>query len=353
MDKEKMSHLLFQYASNCQFDDVLNITQQLKTTSSEVLQDAYLIQAQIKLLTADETLLADLEKAEQIDGRPHFPCLNRYWLADSPDRFSIFPKPPGALESFVNALPQVEEKLFHWYGEPGRRMVRQIHSEILYFSGRFHEAIDLAKPWENPEGTGGMDDILVQCVLFRSYLAIGSPEKAQQCMINMVRMSKSHPECLASYQAIRSWANLTTGWSGDSPRYYNDSQGKMLPALDDRLEAIRKGFSRTSAFEEPFVKFAKQRGGEVYSFRQYYMDVFHAIYWFYAGDDQQANSKFMKSYRLALASNLTMPFIEYGEQIIPLMQYVRDSELECSDDWISMIIAQAEAYEKSLDAYRM
>ena len=353
MNGHKSLELLFQYASEYKFHDFTkSFLESASYLHPSELGDAYLMQSQIKLFSADETLLEDLEQAERYEAAPRFPCLKDQWIPDSPNRFVVFKRTRDALRDFLQSLPQVGEKMRHWYGEAGVGMVRQMQSEILYFCGNFNEALRLAKEQGEASQRHCADDISSQYVQFRCYLAMGSNKEAERCMLDMIRSANAHPECLRPYLIVRDWANLTTGWSGDNPRFSEIPNGEMLPVLEDRLTAIRKGISRLSLSEEPFVEYAKYRYKEVCTMREHYMDIFHAIYWFQVGDTRQALAHFMRAYRVSSASGLVMPFAEYGKQIVSFLRYVRDSGTTCSHDWIAMTVSLAERYEESLRAYR-
>ncbi|MDL2263336.1 hypothetical protein LJC31_01645 [Synergistaceae bacterium OttesenSCG-928-I11] len=353
MDSDKCLERLFRYASEYKFRDFSDRFAELAPQfPAEALRDAHLIAAQIKLFAADETLLDDLEKIAEIEGPPRFPCLSECWLPDSPNRFIVFKKTRGAVRDFLQNLPRVEELLSRWYAEAGASMARQVRSEVLYFSGAFEEARRLAEKQLEKSRERRADAIPAQYVRFRCCLAMGLGEEAEACMLDMIRMARVHPECLGPYRVVRDWANLTTGWSGDTPRFCEVPDGGAQPVLEDRLAAIRTGISRLSPLEEPFVEYAEREYGEAYTVRQYYMDIFHALYWFQVGDPGQAEAHFMRAYQISVASDLVMPFVEYGSQIIPLLRHIEGGSTVCSQEWIARIRSLAEGYEQSLHEYR-
>ncbi|ULQ60977.1 tetratricopeptide repeat protein [Brucepastera parasyntrophica] len=353
MDKSKDLEVLYHYAAERRFKAFNELwAKAVSGGPDNEFPDAYLMRAQIKLFAADETFLEDLETAGRIHAKSRFPCLNSQWLSDSPNRFIVFSKKPDALQRFLQRLPEAKDKMEHWFGKPGGNMVRQIQSEIFYFTGRFTEAINLAEEQQIMDSGNHTDEILLQCVLFRCHLATGNTEKAEQNMLNMIRLSEAYPECRKSYQSIRTWANLTTGWSGDSPRFCNDFQGKTYPVLDDRQEAIRMGFDQITVLETPFIEYAEHSYDQPYTMRQYYMDIFHALYWFQTSDFQQTESHFLTVYNIAAASGLIMPLAEVGGHIIPLLQHIRDTSQVCSPELIGRILSLAEQYEENTEAYR-
>lgn len=342
---------LFKHASEYKFgdfDESFGVAS--PDFTSEELGEALLMRAQIKLFSSDETFADDMRHAESLNASIRFPCLNDVWTCDSPNRFVVFNDTDDALRNFSELLPSAEKIFGTMYGEPGAVMVRQVQNEILYFSGNFREALDLAE--RTADRGHGTDIILSLYVMFRCCLAMGLRQKAERCMMEMIRTARARPECLDAYLVVRGWANLTTGWSGDSPRFRGTPRGEASAVLEDRLKAIRNGISWLSPKEMPFVGYASRKYGEACTMRQHYMDIFNAIYWFQAGDTEQSGEHFMKAYRVSAASGLVMPFAEYGTQIIPLLRYAESIDTACSREWIASILSYAERYEECLRVYR-
>lgn len=345
--------LLFRRASEYEFDEFIERFSELEAGRPlEDIWEAYLMRAQIKLYAADDTLWDDLRKIARFDGRPAFPLLGGLWLADAPNQFIVFSRAPGALEGFYRKLPSALQEFSRWYGEQGGLMVRQIQGDILYFLDDPGAALEVAEELHRSACLNRTDAILAQCLRFRCYLALCLPQQAEECMLDMVRLSQTYPECQPVYRALRTWANLTTNWNGDNRRFYNDSNGRRRPVLDDRLEGVRRGTSKTTPLEKPFIGYAEQSDEYAYAIRQYYMDLLHAMYWFEVDDPQQTESYFRKLYQVAFDSGVCMPLVECGEQITPLLRHVRDQGWDCSRQWLDRLIARAGQYEKSLNAYK-
>ena len=345
--------LLFQYACEYKFSEFESAFSELeRSLPVEEFWEAYLLRMQIKLYAADGTLLDDLKKAEAAGGTPRFPCLNHAWRCDTPNRFCVFSKAPDSLRTFFCALPQAEEGMRRWHGEIGGSMIRQVQSELLYFMGAFDEAIAVATAQRDVRRENDTDTICALNVLFRCYLAKGCTAEARQCMRDMAELSKAKPECAAPFESIRKWTDLTTGRGGDTPRYAGPPDGTAKPVFEDRLEAIRGGYALISPLENPFVRYAEKRYRDVVTMRQYYMDIFHTIYWFQVKDYRQTESFFAHIFQVAAASGLTAPFAEYGKQIVPLLRHAKGWGIEYPDDWIAETIALAEQYEGGLNAYR-
>ena len=346
---------LFEYAVRCEFEDFNALFKVMELELPEKkMAEAYLMRGQIKLITTDLTAVGDLKKGAELIERPHYPCLDSLWHADSANRFIVFPRGKGVLVSFLMLLPEAKEKMIRLYGEAGNALVRRIRYEIYYYIGAAGAVIDYVESHPNImlSNNSNIDRMYMLSLCFRSYLSMGENEKAEQSMLGMIKMSQKYPECLQIYQEVRGWANVTTGWSGDTPRFYRDSNGHMQSVLNDRVEAVRRGIGKGRQLESCFVGFAQSAYENTYTIRQYYMDIFHAMYWLSVGDCRQAEYYFIRLYEIAEASGVIMPFVECGEQILPLLQYMRDSEVDCPSEWISKIISMASRYEESLNSYR-
>ena len=128
--------VLFQHARSYRFNEFDSLFREMEGgMPSDTFSEAYLMRAQIKLYTADLTILDDLEKAMKGGRAPQFPPLINSWESDGNNHFITFPKAPNLLKEFVAALPAVREKLSYWYGTQSDVVLMQLQGEIRYFSG--------------------------------------------------------------------------------------------------------------------------------------------------------------------------------------------------------------------------
>ena len=355
MESQAIISRLYQQAAALQVSDFYALfSQSAPVLTAADRAEAHRLCAQLKLLAADRSFCEDLRLAD--DGRPpQFPCLFSSFLPKSPNRFVVFSKSEGALDAFQKRLPEADGLLRQWYGEAGSGTVFQIHSEILYFSGRHDEAVALALKQRERADDDPAAALMAGYVLFRCRLAMGMTNEAETHMLDIIRVNKEnaeHPTCSLIYRCIRDWANLTTGWSGDTPRYHRTPDGSVLPVLEDRAAAIQKGISQLSPTEEPFAKYARLCYDSAYTMRQLYMDIFYAMDQYRAGNRVQAQAHFHLAYLAASTGGLVMPFVEYGKQIIPLLDGLLENDARYSPAWIQWSIPLAREYEESLNQYR-
>ena len=349
MNNDKSMKLLFQYACDHKFVDFdVLFSKMEEELSPDEFWEAYLMRAQVKLYTSDLTILDDLARAEQGNAAPCFPLLLSLWQYDGVNHFIVYPKAAGALKEFLAALPQVSEKLSCWYGTQSRVALLQLQGEIFYFMGDIKAALPFAEAQRIAEAKNHIDTMLALILEYRCYLALIQPEKAHECMFDIIRHSKAYPECVEIYKRFRQWANLTTGWSGDSPRFYEDEEGKKQPILADRMEGIKFGTARDTPLESPFLEYAQRSYDGAYKIRQHYVTLFHAMYWLSIDDCKQAEAYFKKVYEIMSTSGLLMPIIECGEQVIPLLKYMqqRDANLRLDN-----LMSRAAHYEEALKQY--
>ena len=349
MKTDKNMKLLYQYAHGYNFSEFELLFRKMEPeTPSEVFWEAYLMRAQLKLYTTDLTMLDDFAKAAEGHGMSQFPPLVNNWKSDGLNHFVVFPKTHGHLKKFVSLLPTVREKLSCWYGSQTDIVLMQLQSEILYFIGDIEKALPLAELQRTISGTH-IDAILALILKFRCYLALMQTKKAEQCMFDIIRHSKTYPECVGIYREFRCWANLTTGWCGDSPRFCEDEHGKKRPVLQDRLEGIRLGIAKNSTNESHIIEYAKNNYKDIYTMREYYMDWFHAMYWLSVDDTKQTEVYFHKIYEVTVASGIVMPIIECGAQSLPVLEYIKSIASELPLDEFKHRSAH---YENCLNAYR-
>lgn len=316
--------------------------------------DLYLMKAQIKLLLSDQTAIHDLRQAKTLSKSPRMPFLFSEWKPNSPNSFIVFDSNPGSVQSFLKILTPCGELLRDWYGEQGYHTAMQIKSEILYFMGKPNEAAALSEGLFQQTESNYLYHVLTGYTLLRCYLAMGKIHAAEAVILEIIRYAKKSglPHCMEMYHTIREWVNLTTGWSGDSPRYQKTTAGDILPVLDDRITAVRKGISAPSTTEEPFVLYARRRHKSSYTMRELYMDIFGAMEAFRNGLPEQARENFLRAYRIAKPNDLLMPFAEYGGQIHGLTDYMTKQNDGIDPVWTSRMLELSRQYEKNLSAYR-
>ena len=353
MSNDKRMEALYKHAANHRFEAFDRLFTELEATISfEQFWEAYLMRAQIKLFAGDPFIIDDLVLVGSPDAQPQFPCLNTVWEADAPNRFIIYSKAPGLLQSFAQSLPRVHEIMTHLYGAQGGIMVRLMQFHLLYLRGEIQESFELTEDSFKSEDATPTDILMLLCARFRCYLALGATEDAEHCMMEVIRMSKKYPSCIAPYLSFRGWANITTSWNGESPRFSEDAAGQQQPVFDDRLEDIRKGSARTTPLEAPFEDYAARHYDGAVTLREYYMEVFHAMYWLLVGNTRQAETCAQGLYEMATTTGMIMPLVECGEQIMPLLRHVKKKDIGISDAWLEKISAMAQQYEKMLEMYR-
>lgn len=327
----------------------------IREGAADGLVDAYLLRAQVGLYAADESMTQDLEAASRLGAALALPCLFDTWAPGSPNGFVVFDGRGGALERLGDGLTKAGQLLGAWYDAGGAGMVRQIESEICYFTGRFEKGAALAQAqygafWDNPAHA-----IRAAYVLLRCYMALGETANVETVLLDIIKLARQNadnPAFPGIYGTIREWVNYTTGWSGDTPRYHHTPSGSVLPVLEDRADAIQHGVAELGPTEAPFLEYARLRYENPVTVRSLYMGVFHALSHFRAGQPEQAEAVFRQAYDVSVNSGFISAFVEFGGQVLPLLDYLRFAGRGYEADWLNRTADMAKRYEQSILEFR-
>lgn len=332
--------------------------QLLESEEGAAVGEACLLRAQLKLLTADATMAEDFLRAEKL--LPNGSEYELFWdtyAFTAPNSFLLFPKEPDSLQKFLEALRKSRSYVPGLCGDVGSFMIRQIESEILYYMGMFSEALAIA---------GELRDTLERCarydrrmltehVRLRCHLALGDALSAQKTIQQMIAYTESECASLGHiiYQTARAWVNLTTGWAGDTPRYYTSPTQKQYPIYEDRMEAMQWGIAELQETEIPLVEYARLSLSGIYTLRNLYAEVFEALLAFKYNDCERADAIFFPIYVATKSNKMVMPFAEYGKQIIPFLEYLIEKKPgRYNEAWMSELMRASENYEQMLGKYR-
>lgn len=347
-----------EYAAHFQIEEFFALGGQLLSSlEGSDLGEVYSLLAQAKLFLCDATLEEDLQNADRLhpDASPTSP-----FFADcattSPNTFFLIPLGDKAFTRFAGALRAAQPLFQKHCGDIGYRMNRQIESEIRYYWGQLDEAIALAEPlyYAAIEQEDLTMAIHAGYTLIRCYLAKG--ETIFPIISRIIEWARAYPgtHYAAMYEVIRQWANATTGWSGDTPRYHTTPMGTIMPVLDDRVDAIVQGIGEPASSEKPFDEFLRGQGTSHLNMRGFYVEIFNAMTRYKFSTRAMAEEAFYASYQISLETGLIMPFVEYGLQIVPLLEYILDEDLlyKYDEGWVRRIIDYATRYEENLQWFR-
>lgn len=227
-----------------------------QTCKQEDLGEMHLCRAHLKMLISDVTFEEDLLSAESLlpEGS-RYPPLFEGLAPQSPNGFILFYNQENSLPRFLDALERLERKTEKYCGSFGLHMNRQLQSEILYYMGEVQRAGAIASVVRSYALKRGEDALAVMAgySLLRCNLVIGNIGDTEEEIMRIFRCIKRAPHSRHAkmYETMRDWLNLTTGWSGDTPRYYQSPDGTMLPIFEDRIIAIQKGISTLGPTEKP------------------------------------------------------------------------------------------------------
>lgn len=348
---------LLRLAGDLRLQEYLELFQRLEAEAEGCDRgEALLSRAQVKLLCADPTFPQDLIAARVLlpSGSRYAPLLKTYAFSE-PNSFVVFSATAGSVRQYLDALDASFGLLEELCGKEGLELGRQMQSEILYFSGRFDEALSIVESMSAWGGEPYDRAMMAHYARLRCSLAIGDMAAMEDSLERMIRLTKGRFSSLDSsiYQTIRSWVNLTTGWSGDTPRYTITPEMNIFPALEDRAEAIRKGIHRLGSSEAPFAEYARLTRRNVRTMRDLYIDIYNMLLMYKYSDHEKALELFDTIYPCARGNEMIMPFAEYGKQIVPFLEHAMETKPGIYEkEWMKGLISVSERYEISLSRHR-
>lgn len=352
--------LMQQYTVQGKLRELYALTERLMSeVEGPALGEVYLYRAQLKLFILDPTFAGDLEYAERLlAGGSRIPSFLATFQPLDPNGFILFEPRAGSVADFISTMHASAAPIEKYCGDAGISMCSQLESEILYYTGKLEEGAQIAESRFRYNLEQGLYSFALMAgyTLLRCHFALGDAEGAMAAIQEVYVLARrpEQPNLQRMYATIRSWINLTTGWSGDTPRFNVTPSGKEFPVLDDRLDAIQEGIDQLGPTEAPFVDIARQVYPEGYTMRECYMDVFGAMADYRNGDKQGLLQKFQVVYQKAYGNRIIMPLVEYGRQIVPLVEYLIESEDGKGFDrkWLADIAQLAMDYERGLETFR-
>ncbi len=350
---------LREYALSYRLDEYFNLAKHLLSTASgEMLGRVYLSLAQVKLCITDETLLDDCLHAKALlpEGYREQPYFQQMEPHDA-NTILLFPQKAGYFIRFLSALAQAQDIFEQFLGEYGKFSCLQAKHEILYFTGRIDEDAVAAVNVMNTrfKELGDLTRaVYTSYLLVRGCIKLGRVVDARQATLDMARWALDNPDapCGYMYKGVRSWINLTTGWGGDAPRFYTTPDGSVYPMLDERNSAMQQGVAENGPTEKPFVAMARQISPEIVTLRWYYAEIYRAVVYFKYDDLKNAQATFQRLYPAAHGNRVNMPFVEYGAQIVPFLDYLLKSGGQYDQMWLAQLRDMALDYEEKLNALR-
>lgn len=324
----------------------------------EALGELYLSRAQIKLLTTDYTITDDFEQAGRL--LPNGSAYPSFWDAYTfmaPNSFILFNTEKDSLQKFLEALHRAQDDISRLSGEVGLFMIRQIESEILYYLGRFPQALEIAKELDKQVKKQDRYDrkMMVEHVKLRCCLALGDISSVHKAIQQMIQYTQEEYSSLDNiiYKTARAWVNLTTGWAGDTPRYYTTPAQKQYPVYEDRTEAMQWGIAELQQTETPIVEYAELTLPESYTLRKLYADFYQVLLAFKYDDAEKACEGFFPIFSATKDNRMIMPFVEYGAQIVPFLEYlIAEKSGQYDVAWLNELIRASRQYEQMLCKYR-
>lgn len=316
--------------------------------------ELYLLRAQLKALTADGSLLGDCFKARELlkKGKT-VECAYSFMRLANPGSLSLIPKQRGMYAEYLKALFEAQEIFFEYSGDCGKNILTLVRSEALYYTHEYEEAASLAFPLVQEF----ISQDKIECAMFasyvllRCYLAAAKPDNARKVVFDLFEWSKKGKDFYRLYGIMRSWLNLTTGWSGDSLRYHTVPDGTVIPVLEDRAAAIKQGIGEYTDYEFFVLNLSEKFNKSAMTMPDFYLMIYKIMVEFNSCARPIAELNLPEVFNIVYDTGLIQPLIEYGEQIIPLLKAAAKEGL-FDREWLHLLTRRAQSYERSLKLFR-
>lgn len=348
------------YVKQCDYVEALEYFEEHRDeVSGEDLGELYLSLAQAKLFACDETVLDDLKAAKHLlpEGS-RVTTIGTVLEPSSPHTFIVFNSEAGALNRYRVILRKAAPILKKLCGGMSGDIIWAYEAEMLYYTGYIQKALEIAEPlWAHTvKNNYYMLAYYVGHVLIRCYISTADSEKMETTLSQLIRYSKilSIPRNRILYNYINDWINCTTGWMGEVPRFIASPNGIEQPMLDDRISMMNGVMAAYSKVEESYIQLAKHQMARAYSIKEVCSNLYEAVILYKLGRKNHAASLFYDMYSITQKNRIIMPFVEYGAQILPLMQYAlsrKDGE-RFARRWSDKLHHMATKYEESLRVIR-
>jgi hypothetical protein len=326
----------------------------IERSKESVRGELYLTRAQLKMLSSDYTALDDLLLAQRLlPGETRVKSIYATMLRSESTGGVAIPLRQGLFKRFTDILDPAQKILAAYTGSCGENICNLVKGEILYFSGKFDEAVAVLLTALQYFRRQNQPIRIMQCDyhLLCCYLAQGKPEYASHVIFDLIHWSKRGSAEQTLYKTIRLWLNITTGWSGDTPRYYVVPDGTVIPLLQDRADAVRQGIAEHSGRETFLLELSRRWGQPKISLRELYMMLYTALVAFNDSAASLPRLNLPEIFTISRDVGFVQHITEYGRQIVPLLKAASQHNL-FDRAYLSELILRANQYEKCICLFR-
>ena len=341
------------------------IEEHLEELESEEQEELYLIRAQIKIFTGDETILDDLKAAKKLlpggaalPGGGTLPAAGTGYISDTSNLFIVFSARPGSVSRFKVALQKSIPLFQKLCGDACASLAMAMEADILYHTGHIEKALSIAAPVYSAlvEANQYYMAMVVGFILIRCHIAQGNPKKTEQVIAQLAKYSRilSKPRLKEVYKTVQGWINCTTGYMGAYPRFLRTPDGLEHCVLDLRTQMMLADITERGHLEGAVVRCARHSIPDAFAVKELYANLYNAMLLFQLGKREGAVALFYEQYMKTQKNRVIMAFAEYGKQILPLLQYAlgRPDGDRFARRWSDKLNQMATQYEESLCVIR-
>lgn len=343
------------FCVNGEFDEFERLFEQARVDrglAPRELAALYFIRGGYKVHFCDVTLLQDFQEADRLLTEPLRLSTNYEYLGPDPMLLRRIRPHASSLYEYRVAVERSTKILGRIVDSPGIRMIGPIiTSEIYYMLGKVENAVALATPIFYAAETRRIYHMAAYSafVMLRCAVVQGNQEWFMGIWNSLNQMFKPRPEYQELYGLVTGWVNAVTGYLGKTPRYTVLPNGLEIPNIDARTayRMEQKRINQIGEMPDPVPS------GEnpLIPLHDAETHLYHAMMMFKHCEPDEAVRHFRLAHAITRENRIYMPYVEYGEQIIPLLRHA----MKCgviSRPNMDKLIAMCEDYEKTLRLIR-
>ena len=344
---------------SCQYSAFFDLfDREHKALTGEDLGELYYIRALIKTFYFDFGAQEDLRLAAQLlpEGNRLPSMYSHCDCMDSPILFTYYNAQSSSLSACRNALVRSPLTCRKNSNPESYILSRLFDAECCYYVGNTPKAVRIASSlYEEAKNSGWHYYMYIGAfVLIRSYVEQGDGKAVRRLLLEIKSYTRSCEAAGAEncFTTIEGWINMVTGWMGKLPRFYDYPGHGDIFSLD-----VHAYYNTGKAYDVPpdkktlaLIEAADRVKTDGQSVHHLNLAIYEALLLYKYISPKRAADRLYEAYRYTVGNRVSMPYVEYGARIIPLIKYIRASGDErFADIWLDKIQRLASQYEKTLE----
>jgi len=282
----------------------------------------------------------------------------RLWTGGATSILYMFHREPGLLEQTISELERMLETYYRLTNNHGFPADLVMRGEAAFLQGDYERASSIAKQAASLAQSHGMKETLL-CALFllaRSSFMRGDGEQMYKIILNLeidVIENAIEAQLYPSIKLCQAWANLRYGYFDSIPEWIKEGRSQKhlnfiaQPDADVVFGACLMFSGQYQRYLDNFDKILRRASYFPTVIAQIYAYIHAAISYEKLGNKEKAEEMLTCALDRALPDKVYVPFIEYGERILPTLERV-PAEQHHKDRIKELLAASLEAYKNTV-----